>query len=201
MAYKDQLVLTGAIDDVGSRVRSNSDISYRLGLEIDAAIQLSNKFSLQPNIAISNNKNIDFVTLVDGELRNLGNTNLSFSPNVIAGNAFNYKPSKNLQLSLLSKYVGEQYMGNIDAESSKLESYFVNDVNIIYEIDLKKVFKSIVLTALVNNIFDVEYVANGYFGSFDFPDDTSPTGTRTGNFSGYYPQATINFLFGATLKF
>ncbi len=201
MAYKDQLVLTGAIDDVGSRVRSNSDMSYRLGLEIDATIQLSNKFSLQPNIAISSNKNIDFVTLVDGELRNLGNTNLSFSPNVIAGNAFTYQPIKNLQLSLLSKYVGEQYMGNIDAESSKLESYFVNDVNIIYEIKPNKVFKSIVLTALVNNIFDVEYVANGYFGSFDFPDDTSPTGTRTGNFSGYYPQATVNFLLGATLRF
>ena len=201
MAYKDQLVLTGAIDDVGSRVRANSDKSYRVGLEIDAAIKVSNQFSLQPNVAISSNKNLDFITLVDGEQRNLGNTNISFSPNVVAGNAFIFQPKKNVQLSLLSKYVGEQYMGNIDANSSKLESYFVNDVNIIYEIKPKKIFKSIILTALVNNIFNVEYVANGYFGSFDFPDATSPTGTRTGNFSGFYPQATTNFLLGATLKF
>ena len=39
MVYKDQLVLTGAIDDVGARVRANSDKSYRLGLEIDAQIR------------------------------------------------------------------------------------------------------------------------------------------------------------------
>ena len=201
MAYKDQLVLTGAVDDVGSRVRANSDKSYRLGLEIDASIRLSNKFSVQPNIAFSDNKNQDFVTFLDGELRNLGNTNLSFSPSIVAGNAFIFQPKKNVQLSLLSKYVGEQYMGNIDSNSSKLESYFVNDVSIVYEIKPKKVFKSIILTALVNNIFNVEYVANGYFGSFDFPDTTSPTGTRTGNFSGFYPQATTNFLLGATLKF
>ena len=150
---------------------------------------------------MSDNKNIDFITLVDGELRNLGNTNLSFSPGIIAGNAFTYQPLKNLQFNLLSKYVGEQYLGNIDAESSKLDSYFVSDINIIYEIKPTKIFKSIVLTALVNNVFDKEYVANGYFGSFDFPDDTSPTGTRTGNFTGFYPQATINFLVGATFKF
>ena len=201
MGYKDQLVLTGAIDDVGSRVRANSDKSYRMGLEIDVAINLSNRFSLRPNVAISSNKNLDFITLVDGELRNLGNTNLSFSPSVVTGNAFTFQPKKNLQFSLLSKYVGEQYMGNIDANSSKLESYFVNDVNIVYEIKPKKVFKSIIFTALVNNIFNVKYVANGYFGSFDFPDATSPTGTRTGRFSGFYPQATTNFLLGATLKF
>lgn len=201
MGYKDQLVLTGAIDDVGSRVRANSDKSYRMGLEIDVAINLSNRFSLRPNVAISSNKNLDFITLVDGELRNLGNTNLSFSPSVVTGNAFTFQPKKNLQFSLLSKYVGEQYMGNIDANSSKLESYFVNDVNIVYEITPKKVFKSIIFTALVNNIFNVKYVANGYFGSFDFPDATSPTGTRTGSFSGFYPQATTNFLLGATLKF
>ena len=201
MGYKDQLVLTGAIDDVGSRVRANSDKSYRMGLEIDVAINLSNRFSLRPNVAISSNKNLDFITLVDGELRNLGNTNLSFSPSVVTGNAFTFQPKKNLQFSLLSKYVGEQYMGNIDANSSKLESYFVNDVNIVYEITPTKVFKSIIFTALVNNIFNVKYVANGYFGSFDFPDATSPTGTRTGSFSGFYPQATTNFLLGATLKF
>ncbi len=99
MLYKDQLVLTGAIDDVGSRVRANSDKSYRLGLEIDATIKVSNQFSLQPNVAISSNKNIDFITLVDGELRNLGNTNLSFSPSVVAGNAFTFQPTKNLQLT------------------------------------------------------------------------------------------------------
>ncbi|NNC70342.1 MAG: TonB-dependent receptor, partial [Flavobacteriaceae bacterium] len=201
MAYKDQLVLTGAIDDVGARVRSNSDKSYRLGLEIDAALNISNKFSIRPNLAISENMNQDFVTLRDGELVNLGNTQISFSPSLILGNAIIYQPTNNLEFALLSKYVGEQYMGNIDEESSKLASYFINDFNASYEIRPKKIFTSITLTALVNNIFNKEYVSNGYFGAFDFPDATSTTGTRTGYFTGFYPQATTNFLLGATFKF
>ena len=201
MAYRDQLVLTGAIDDVGARVRSNSDKSYRLGLEIDAVVKVSNKFSIRPNIALSEKKNQDLVTLRDGELVNLGNTQISFSPALIAGNAITYQPTKNLQLTLLSKYVGEQYMGNIDEESSVLDSYFINDFNASYEIKPKKIFKSITLTVLVNNIFNKEYVSNGYFGAFDFPDATSTTGTRTGYFTGFYPQATTNILLGATLKF
>ena len=200
MFYQNQLVLTGALDDVGSPIRATSGKSYRLGLEIDANIRLSRKFSIQPNIAISTNKNRDFVTSKDGELVNLGDTNISFSPNVVAGNALNFYPKKNLQMSLLSKYVGEQYMGNLDTESSKLDSYFVNDFNVVYHIPINKTLKSIDLNLLVNNIFNVEYVSNGYYGTYD--DTWSVPGEATTlDYAGYYPQATINFLAGATLKF
>jgi len=92
-------------------------------------------------------------------------------------------------------------MGNTDNEQSILESYFVNDLNVNYVIQPKSIFKSITLSGLVNNVFGEEYVSNGYFGSFDFPDPSSTTGTTTGYFAGYYPQATTNFLLGATLKF
>jgi iron complex outermembrane receptor protein len=109
-------------------------------------------------------------------------------------------PIKNFQVSLLSKYVGEQYMGNIDAESSKLDSYFVNDLNASYEIVTKKVFKSIRIDALVNNIFNLEYESNGYFYTYD--DDFSNPGTVTTiEGAGFYPQAGINFLVGLTLSF
>ncbi|MBQ4819780.1 TonB-dependent receptor [Aquimarina sp. MMG016] len=201
MWYQNQLVLTGALDDVGAPVRASIDQSYRLGLEIEADIDPMNKITLRPNIAISVNKNKDYITSIDGVEVNLGDTNISFSPSLVAGNAFIYNPIKSLQIGLLSKFVGEQYMGNLDLQESKLDSFFVNDLNIIYEIKNLPVFKSIVLTGLVNNIFDVEYVPNGYFGSFTFDDATSPTGTRTGYFTGFYPQAGINFLVGATLKF
>ncbi len=200
MWYKDQLVLTGALDDVGAPIRATSGESYRLGLEIDADITLTDKFIVKPNIAISTNKNRDFVTSRDGSLVNLGDTNISYSPNVVAGNMFIYQPVKNLQLGLLSKYVGEQYMGNIDSETSKLDSFFINDFNIVYEIKDIPVFKSIVLTGLVNNIFDVEYVSNGYFFTYD-DDFTTPGTVTTVEGAGYYPQAGINFLVGATLKF
>lgn len=200
MWYKDQLVLTGALDDVGAPIRATSGESYRLGIEIDVDITLSDQFVIKPNIALSTNKNKDFVTSRDGSLAYLGNTNTSYSPNIVAGNMFIYRPIKNLQLGLLSKFVGEQYMGNIDSEISKLDSFFVNDLNIVYEIKNIPVFKSIVLTGLINNVFDEEYVSNGYFFTYD--DDFSNPGTvTTVEGAGFYPQAGINFLLGATLKF
>ncbi|MGC6431937.1 MAG: TonB-dependent receptor [Jejuia sp.] len=200
MFYQNQLVLTGALDDVGSPLRATSGKSYRLGLEVDANIQVSDFFSTSTNVALSTNKNRDFNFQRDGVLENLGDTNISFSPNLVIGNALNFFPAEGLQLSLLSKYVSEQYMGNIDSEASKLDSYFINDFNINYEIKPKSIFKSIILSGLVNNIFNVEYVSNGYFFTFD---DTwsEPNVTTTIEGAGYYPQATTNFLLGATLKF
>jgi len=200
MRYQDQLVLTGEIDDVGAPIRANVGDSYRLGIEIDANIKLGKKFSIQPNIALSTNKNIDFTTSWDGEVVNLGDTNISFSPNVVIGNMFNFTPIDNFQVSLLSKFVGEQYMGNVDTKSSKLDSYFVNDLNISYVINPNKIVKSIVFSGLVNNIFNVKYVSNGYYYTYD---DTwsVPGQTTTLDGAGYYPQATTNFLVGMTLLF
>ncbi|MBU2950703.1 TonB-dependent receptor [Tamlana agarivorans] len=201
MFYHNQLVLTGELDDVGSPIRATSGESYRLGLEVDANIMFTDKFSMNTNVTLSRNKNIDFTSSIDGELVNLGETNISFSPNVIVGNAFNYSPIENLQLSWLSKFVGEQYMGNTDNEGSKLADYFVNDLSVTYVIKPKKIFKAIVISGLANNVFNREYVSNGYFGSYDYLDPSSSTGTTTGYYAGYYPQATANFLLGLNLKF
>ncbi len=200
MDYRDQLVLTGEIDDVGAPIRATSGKSYRLGLEVDAAVVVSETIVIRPNIALSSNKNVDFVTSRDGQLVNLGNTNISFSPAIVGGNSFEYRPVKNLRVALLSKFVGDQYMGNIDSEVSKLDSYFINDLNVVYELDEVPLARSVVLSALVNNIFNVEYVANGYFFTYD--DDFSNPGTvTTVEGAGFYPQATINFLLGATILF
>lgn len=205
MDYKNQLVLTGALDDVGAPVRETSGSSYRLGLEIDADIRFSDKFSWKPNAAFSTNKNRDFFVTRDGNTNPelLGNTDISFSPNVIVGNMFIYNPTEKLQLSLLSKYVGEQFLSNLSSAISTndvLESYLTSDINIVYTITPNKIFDSITLTALINNIFDTEYVDRGYYYTYD--DDFSVPGTvTTVDGAGYYPQATRNFLIGATLRF
>jgi iron complex outermembrane receptor protein len=193
-------VLTGELDDVGSPIRATSGKSYRLGLEVDALIKFSDVFNTSTNVAVSSNKNINFNASIDGELVDLGNTNISFSPELVIGNALNFFPAENLKVSFLSKFVGEQYMGNVDSDFSKLDSYFVNDFNINYEIKPKKLFKSIILSGLVNNIFNKKYVSNGYYYTYD---DTwsNPGATATIEGTGYYPQATTNFLLGATLKF
>lgn len=200
MKYKDQLVLTGQLNDVGAPIRANSGDSYRLGLEIDATLQLSEQWFLQPNITASQNKNQNFVFQRDGVLQNLGTTNIAFSPDFIAGNRLTFMPKKNLQFSLLSKYVSEQFMGNIDAQSSKLDAYFVNDINISYQIETNSVFKSIQFNALINNIFDLQYESNGYFYTFD-DDFTNPGSVSTVEGAGFYPQAGINFLLGVSLLF
>ena len=203
MDYKNQLVLTGAIDDVGQAIRATSGNSYRLGLEIDADIKINNQFSIKPNAAFSTNKNRNFVAQIDGSLQNLGNTNLSFSPDVIVGNMFVYNPKENLQIAFLSKYVGKQFMSNFSSKVSNndvLDSFFTSDLNVIYEIKPTKIFKSVVFSALINNIFNKEYVDRGYYYTYD---DTwsDPNKTTTLDGAGYYPQATRNFLVGVTMKF
>ncbi len=200
MRYKDQLVLTGELNDVGAPLRANVGDSYRLGLEVDASISIGKRFKLQPNIALSTNKNIDFLFERDGELENLGNTNIAFSPDIVVGNILSYLPNEKFQLSLLTKFVGKQFMGNIDAESSVLEDYSQTDFNIQYTFNTNTFIKSIVLSGLINNIFDSKFVSNGYFFTYD--DDFSNPGTITTiEGAGYYPQAGINFLLGATFNF
>ena len=200
MFYQNQLVLTGELDDVGSPIRATSGKSYRLGLEVDANIQFSKMLSASTNLAISSNKNQDFATSINGELVDLGNTDIAYSPNFIAGNNFVYQPFTKLKMALLSKFVGEQYMGNIDNSNSKLDSYFVNDFNVSFEITPNKIVESIRFDLLVNNIFNVEYISNGYYYTYD--DDWSvPGDIITLDGAGYYPQAGINFLLGATVRF
>jgi iron complex outermembrane receptor protein len=195
MAYNNQLVLTGAIDNVGEYLRENVDNSYRLGLEVDARVSLSDKLLLNSNFALSQNKIKDLVIERDGAPQNFGDTNIAFSPNFISSNMLVFSPEENLQLALIGKYVSSQYMSNTDTKASKLDGYFVSDFNINYEIKMNSIFKSIVLTGIVNNIFNKEYVDRGYtYLNFW----SGPTSFEE---QGYYPQATTNFLVGATIRF
>jgi iron complex outermembrane receptor protein len=187
MKYHDQLVLTGELNDVGSPIRKNSGDSYRIGVEVDAVFKLSKQWTIAPNLTLSSNKNVDFVADLNGVLTNLGNTNIAYSPNFVAGNVLTFLPLSDVRISLLSKFVSKQYMNNIDDVSGKLKDYFVNDFNVSYEIETASIFKSIAINVLANNIFNVDYVSNGadYGGGYVY----------------YYPQAGTNFLMGLSLKF
>ena len=200
MLYNEQLVLTGELDDVGSPIRTNSGSSYRMGIEAEARIKLSEFFLMNTNVTLSSNKNKQTLSKFDGKIVNFGKTNISFSPDFIASNTIVFSPKDNLDISFLSKYVGKQYMGNIDADNSILDSYFVNDLNFNYKINPNKTFKEIIISGLINNVLDKEYVSNGYYYTYD---DTwsVPGQTKTMDGAGYYPQATRNFLIGITLKF
>lgn len=187
MNYKNQLVKTGQLDAVGNEIRANVPESYRVGLEIDAKIKIGEQVIFSPNLTVSRNKIKDYTVDTGLGLVNYGETNIAFSPNVIAGGIFSYQPISALELSLLNKYVGNQFIGNFDSEVTKLKSYNVVDFNAHYEIKPKSLFKSIVFKGLINNIFNLKYVSNAYLYG-----DSSVS---------YYPQAGINFLAGMTLKF
>ena len=199
MQYKDQLVLTGSIDDVGTPVRENSGESYRMGLEVETVFNLSDKISILANSAFSDNKNKNFVTSIDGELVNLGKTNISFSPEIVSSVNLLYSPKENMEFSILNKYVGEQYMSNTDSVFSKLDAYSVLDFNFNYNFKNTFFFSEIVLSAIVSNLFGTEYVSNGYYYTYD---DTwsDPNSVTTIEGTGYYPQATRNYLLGFKFK-
>jgi iron complex outermembrane receptor protein len=199
MLYRDQLVLTGELNDVGAAIRTNVDQSYRIGLELDATYFFNSNFSWNVNATFSENKIANFESILydytngfDVLTTEFENTDISFSPSVIGASRLMYTPLDGLDLMLISKYVGDQYLDNTQNENRKIDAYFVNDFRIAYTIE-NKVFERIEISLLVNNIFNEMYTSNGYTYSYVFGEEI------TENF--YYPQAGTNFLAGVQLQF
>jgi len=199
MNYKNQLVLTGALDDVGSPIRKNSGKSFRKGIELESIFKATNNLEISSNISFSRNKNIDYKTNFDGVVTNWGDTDISFSPDLVSSIGVNFRPKEDINISILNKFVGEQFMSNTESVVSKLNSYSTTDLNFIYSFKRSKHFKEIIFTAMINNIFNKEYVSNGYYYTYD---DTwsEPNMITTIEGTGYYPQALRNFLLGITFK-
>jgi len=199
MNYKNQLVLTGALDDVGSPIRENSGKSFRKGIELESIFKATNNLEISSNISFSRNKNIDYKTNFDGVVTNWGDTDISFSPDLVSSIGVNFRPKEDINISILNKFVGEQFMSNTESVVSKLNSYSTTDLNFIYSFKRSKHFKEIIFTAMINNIFNKEYVSNGYYYTYD---DTwsEPNMITTIEGTGYYPQALRNFLLGITFK-
>ena len=199
MGYKNQLVLTGALDDVGSPIRENSGKSYRTGIELESVYKATNKLNISANISFSENKNVDYKTNYNGVITDWGDTDISFSPNVISSAGIQFSASQDLTLTFLNKFVGNQYMSNTESNISKLSSYSTTDLNIFYTTKNSAYFSEIIVTAMINNIFNKEYVSNGYYYTYD---DTwsDPNLITTIEGTGYYPQAKRNFLLGLTFK-
>ena len=199
MFYKDQLVLTGKINDVGEYIRQNVTESYRIGIEATEKWQISPKLNWGLTAALSSNKVQNFTEYVDdydngGQIQNsYKNTNLAFSPSFVASSEFSLSPLPKTQIALLSKYVGRQYLDNTSNNNRGIDAFFVNDIRLSYNTSLKRL-KNIGITLLANNVFAELYESNGY--TFSYLYDKTFT---TENY--YYPQARNNFLLSLSLKF
>lgn len=209
MGYKDQLVLTGQLNDVGAYIRENVANSFRAGIELDAAIALTPRWNLGGNLAFSRNKISTFSEyndIYDGnwafdgqEVTTYTDTDIAFSPNVVGSAVVDFKPVDQFEISLLNKYVGKQYLDNTQNEERMLDAFWTTDLRLSYTL-FPGIVKQMDFTLLVNNIFNQLYEPNGYTFSYFVPAEGA--GGRdlvTENF--YYPMAGTNFMAGVSLKF
>lgn len=199
MSYKNQLVLTGQINDVGNSVRVNVPESYRTGIELEGAVVFNRFLKWNANATFSRNKIRNFTEYIvdydNGGYQTVdhGKSDISFSPNVIVGSQFTYSLRKNLELALLTKYVGKQYLDNTSTETRKLDAYFTNDLRLSWTIKPSWA-NEIGFNVLVNNVLDEKYESNGYTYGY-----IAGGALTQENF--YFPQAGRNFLIGVNFRF
>ncbi len=198
MFYQNQLVLTGQVNDVGAYIRDNVDRSYRIGVELEGAVQINDQLQWALNATFSQNKIDEISEFIDdfdngGQVeRAFSDTDISFSPNVISNSVLSFTNS-GFVAELSSKYVSRQYLDNTQDTDRSIDPYFVNDLRLSYTLDRFELTESITGTLLVNNILDTEYETNGYtFGFFAGGEQ---------RFNYFYPQAGRNFLFQIKWEF
>jgi iron complex outermembrane receptor protein len=203
MAYNNQLVPTGKLNDVGAALRTNVADSYRAGIEIDGGIRFNKFFTWNANLTLSRNKIKSFTEVLYDYGANYdqynevdkihSDTDIAFSPNLIGGSNFLFHPIAGAEIGLLTKYVGKQYLDNTSNESRIIDSYFINDLRFSYA--FKPAFmKELSMSLLLNNLFDQKYSSNGYtYGYFGGGSEVRQ--------NYYYPQAGRNFLLMVAMKF
>jgi iron complex outermembrane receptor protein len=199
MCYKDQLVLTGEINDVGAPIMVNVDKSFRTGIELQAGVKITSNFEWNGNTTFSINKIYNFTEYVDNwdtwgqEKYELGTTDIAFSPNVLANSQFVFSPLRDFNLSFVSSYVGKQFIDNTSSNDRSLSAYFVNNINADYTFTTN-FFAEIRLHVMVNNLFNEEYESNAWVYSYIY-------GAERNKMDGYFPQAGTHFMFGVDFKF
>ena len=188
MQYTDQLALTGKLNATGYPIRENVGKSYRAGVELNLSYKISDRWLWQPNLAYSQNKNKNYkITDPTDKTKtiDLGDTPISYSPAVVAGNTLTFFPLKNLGMSLITKYVSNQYVDNTKHNDAKLEAYWVNNFAATYLWKPRAVAKEVLFSVQGNNILNNKYVAyaNNDYGM------------------SYIPAAEANYLVGVTITF
>jgi iron complex outermembrane recepter protein len=229
MAYKNQLVVTGQINDVGEQLRINVPTSYRAGVEMELSWKITEGLRFDYNATLSQNKISNFTEYRDNwdtgeqDVIKHGTTDIAFSPNVIANASLTYQiwssatsrthsglrgVKNQLEVSLTGKHVGKQYVDNTSNENAVLDDYKYGNLRIQYKTNFGKI-KDFTIKLLINNILNSSYSSNAWVYRFNSPSyDERPDNpyTRLENGSvynqmGYFPQAGRNFLLGFSVEF
>ena len=210
MDYSNQLINTGEINDVGYSVHSNIKESYRKGIEIVYGIKITENLNWNANLTLSENKIVEHTEYIDnwdtgGKLEvHYENTDISFSPNIIAKSEVNYK-IKNLNTSWVFKHIGKQYIDNSESAERMLDAYSVSGLLFSYSLMFKNI-KDAKISLQVNNLLNNSYSNRAWVYRF-ISEGWNPVGsdpytnadTDGYNMIGYFPQATRNYMLGITL--
>lgn len=207
MDYYNQMVQTGKLTDIGYKLMENVKESYRAGIEMEASLPLwTEKLILDANATLSRNRISNYTAYFDqydtpdnyewvGQVsRDYGSTQISFSPDLVSTVGLTWQPASAFYLNLLGKYVSKQYMDNTSDDAKSIDGYFVSNLSAGYTFP-KSRLGVINLQFFVNNLFNKEYVANGWAATDTFADGSSI------NWIGYYPQATRNIMGRLSISF
>jgi iron complex outermembrane recepter protein len=199
MMYRNQLVLTGEINDVGAPVRTNAGKSFRAGIELETAVKLTDKFHWNANVTFSQNKIDSYSEVLFDYADNsvvtntYHDTDISFSPSVIAGSQLSYRPVNAAEIALFTKYVGTQYLDNTSNEDRVIDPYLVNDVRLSY-FWRPAFIREIRFSLMINNALNEIYESNGYTWGYLY----DKTAYRE---NYYYPQAGTNLMAMISVRF
>ncbi|HEX5655392.1 MAG TPA: TonB-dependent receptor [Chitinophagaceae bacterium] len=198
MRYKDQLVLTGKINDVGAYTRTNIPESYRAGVELQGGLQFSSWLNGVASLTLSRNKVNDFLEYIDDydnggqKINSYGSPDIAYSPAIVGAGTLNILPLKNVEISFLSKYVSDQFLDNTQNEDRKLDAFFVQDLRVIYTFK-KAWLKELNIIGQLNNVFSKKYEPNGYTYSYI-------AGGEQVTENYYFPMAGRNFMVGVNVR-
>lgn len=185
MNYRDQLVLTGAINDDGAYIRRNAGKSYRSGIEVSGGYTPVRFAEIEANITLSKNRTDYRQPDDEGNILEYSNTPISFSPSVTGSALARFNPLRNFEADWILKFVGKQFLDNTGNDALALDPYILNDLRFAYRLTGEK-NPQLGFSFLINNLFNTVYESNGY--AYD-------------NTPYYYPQAGRNFLAGLTISF
>ncbi len=218
MDYKNQLVPTGRLNDVGAYNRVNVDQSYRAGFETVISYKPTQKLTLEFQNTLSENKIKSFNEYIDNwdngqqEIVSHTGSQIAFSPDIIGsfGGEYTFLSTQThaFSVNIADRYIGKQYVDNTSNDASALDSYFVTDLGITWTWHAlwAKDFK---LSLLMRNAFDEQYESNGWIYRFrsenyDPRPDDPYTGSEGGSLyhqKGYFPQAGRNMYFNLSMSF
>jgi len=212
MDYKDQLVNTGQKSNVGYDIQTNVENSYRAGIEIMNTLKILDFFQWKFNLTLSQNKIKNFIEYSDyygtdwnylGNLpKELGETDISYSPNIIGSNVFTFNLFKKFEIDFITKYVGKQYFDNTSDKNRMLDPYLINNLLLTYTPNTRFT-KKMSIYLQVNNILNAKYESNAYGGNW-YENAASISNYQQAeekSWSYYYPQAGINFMAGLSITF